>query len=149
MSEVLMAKGVNGQLSVVGNRIKISRRGFMAAMGGLRTKGDKEILISTISSIQMKKAGLTNGYIQFTFLGGREAKGGVWQATKDENTVVFNGRQQREFEALKERIESIRDAPIPTPSSGLDDLERLAELKDRGVITDTEFEAKKRQILGL
>ncbi len=143
-----MVKGVNGQLSVVGNRIKISRRGFMAAAGGLRTKGDKEILISTISSIQMKKAGLTNGYIQFTFMGGKEAKGGVWQATKDENTVVFNSRQQREFEALKERIESIRDAPIP-PSSGLDDLERLAELKDRGVVTESEFEAKKRQILGL
>ena len=31
----------------------------------------------------------------------------------------------------------------------LDELERLAELKDRGVISEAEFNAKKREILGL
>ena len=31
----------------------------------------------------------------------------------------------------------------------LDELERLAKLKDEGVLTEEEFEAKKRQILGL
>lgn len=31
----------------------------------------------------------------------------------------------------------------------LDELERLAKLKDEGVLTEDEFEAKKRQILGL
>jgi hypothetical protein len=35
------------------------------------------------------------------------------------------------------------------PSSGLDDLERLAELRDKGIITEEEFVTKKRQILGL
>ena len=33
--------------------------------------------------------------------------------------------------------------------SGLDDLERLAALKEKGVITEEEFSAKKRQILGI
>ena len=31
----------------------------------------------------------------------------------------------------------------------LDELERLAQLKDEGVITEEEFEAKKKQLLGL
>jgi hypothetical protein len=38
--------------------------------------------------------------------------------------------------------------PEPEPSY-LDELERLAELRDRGVITEEEFESKKKQLLGL
>ena len=48
------------------------------------------------------------------------------------------------------------DAVQPTgasPTSGgksyLEELEKLAGLRDRGIITDDEFEAKKRQLLGL
>jgi hypothetical protein len=41
----------------------------------------------------------------------------------------------------------------PAASAGgedyLDELERLADLRDRGVITPEDFEAKKRQLLGL
>lgn len=33
--------------------------------------------------------------------------------------------------------------------SYLDELEKLAGLRDRGIITDEEFEAKKKQLLGL
>jgi hypothetical protein len=33
--------------------------------------------------------------------------------------------------------------------SYLDELERLARLRDQGVISDEEFEAKKKQLLGL
>jgi hypothetical protein len=38
--------------------------------------------------------------------------------------------------------------PEPEPSY-LDELERLAGLRDRGVISEDEFEAKKKQLLGL
>ena len=34
-------------------------------------------------------------------------------------------------------------------TSFLDDLEQLAALRDQGIITDEEFEAKKAQLLGL
>ena len=41
-------------------------------------------------------------------------------------------------------------SPTALPSSlGLDDLEKLASLRDKGAITDAEFQAKKKQILGL
>jgi len=38
----------------------------------------------------------------------------------------------------------------PAPGeSYLEELERLADLRDRGVISDADFEAKKQQLLGL
>ncbi len=33
--------------------------------------------------------------------------------------------------------------------NSLDDLEKLAELRKKGILTEEEFQAKKRQILGL
>jgi hypothetical protein len=33
--------------------------------------------------------------------------------------------------------------------SYLDELEKLGQLRDEGIITDEEFEAKKKQLLGL
>jgi hypothetical protein len=40
-------------------------------------------------------------------------------------------------------------APVEPEPSYLDELERLADLRDRGIISDEDFEAKKRQLLGL
>jgi hypothetical protein len=37
----------------------------------------------------------------------------------------------------------------PEKESYLDELERLADLRDKGVISDEDFEAKKKQLLGL
>ena len=41
------------------------------------------------------------------------------------------------------------DAPAGGTSSYLEELEKLAALRDNGIITDEEFEAKKKQLLGL
>ncbi len=47
----------------------------------------------------------------------------------------------------------VTEAAAPVASSSdssyLDELEKLAQLRDEGVITDEEFEAKKKQLLGL
>jgi hypothetical protein len=40
-------------------------------------------------------------------------------------------------------------APPPADTSYLEELERLADLRDRGVITDEDFQAKKKQLLEL
>ncbi|MFZ5915981.1 MAG: SHOCT domain-containing protein [Chloroflexota bacterium] len=39
--------------------------------------------------------------------------------------------------------------PAQPQASYLDELERLAGLRDRGVISDDDFEARKKQLLGL
>ena len=37
----------------------------------------------------------------------------------------------------------------PAEPSYIDELEKLAELKEKGIITEEEFQAKKKQLLGL
>jgi hypothetical protein len=62
--------------------------------------------------------------------------------------------------ATAEEQAALSHAPAPgapAPQAGppapkeayLDELERLADLRDRGILTDEEFQAKKRQVLGL
>lgn len=147
---VMEAKGINGQLELLDSMVRIRRKGVLAVML-MGLKGDKEIMLRQISSIQFKKAGLTNGYIQFAFLGGQEAKGGAWQATSDENTVMFTSGQQPAFERIKAAIEQRLAAANGNGAavSSLDELERLASLRDKRIITEQEFEAKKKQLLGL
>lgn len=156
-----LAKGVNGQLTVTPERIIISRKGMLGFMTqGL--KGDKEIPLANITAVQMKRPGLgTNGYLQFSILGGVEARGGLFDATKDENTVMFSRGQQQAFQYAKELIEyyqrearrqaaAAAAAPvIQAAPSAADELAKWAQLRDQGVITPEDFEAKKRQLLGL
>jgi hypothetical protein len=40
-------------------------------------------------------------------------------------------------------------APPPPEEDYLAELEKLADLRDRGVITDEDFQAKKKQLLGI
>jgi hypothetical protein len=151
-NRIIKADGHNGELEMNKTSVFIKRNGMMGFLSqGM--KGEKEILISQISSIQFKAAvGLVNGYIQLAFVGGSEAKGGILEAGSDENTVMFRSEQQPEFETfkqeLRERMNNLR-AGNSKSNSSLDELEKLASLRDRKIITDEEFEAKKRQLLGL
>ena len=105
MEQVLMtAKGVTGQLELLENRVRIKRRSGILALITQGFRGDKEILIEQILSIELKKAGTLNGYIEFV-IEGREPKGGLFEAALDENTVTFRARQQPDFEKIKEAIE--------------------------------------------
>lgn len=149
------AIGVNGQLELLANKVIIKRKGMLAKMTqGL--KGDKEILIKQISSIQFKNAGaLTNGYIQFSFSGGQENQGGLFDATKDENTIMFNKKQQPNFEKIKlsieEKIENLHEqvSSAPPQADVAEQIRKFSELKDAGILTEEEFEAKKKQLLGI
>lgn len=106
--------GVGGQLTLTPKRVIIKRQG-MLAKAGHGYKGDKEIPMKNITAIQFKPSGsLTNGYIQFSILGGNEAKGGVFDATSDENTVMFKKSQEAAFREVKRFIDAfIDEEPIP------------------------------------
>jgi hypothetical protein len=153
---VFTARGRNGQLTVTPSKIMISRRGFLG-FGTHGHAGEKEIDIDQITSIQVKKPGLaTVGYIQFAFMGGSEAKHGIKQAVNDENTVLFAKKVEDDFLKAKELIDRYRDdlrqrrnAPTSTSLTPIEQLERLAALHEQGVVTDDEFAAKKKELLGL
>jgi Short C-terminal domain len=115
----------------------------------------KEIRIKSITGIEMKEPGMIMaGYIQFIFSGGKEADG--WSridAAKNENTVMFRKKELPQFlecKALVERyIEQAQKSSSAKLLSDADELAKWLALKDAGAITEEEFHAKKRQILGL
>ena len=147
---MLTAKGVNGQIEVDGEWLTIRRKGAVSKLShGL--KGDKRIALANVQAVQLKKPGLTNGYLQLTISGGKESGGGVFDATKDENSVMFTKRHMAEFEAVRDAIEAAVAARLrggPTSSVDVaDQIGKLAALRDQGILTDAEFTAQKRKLL--
>ncbi len=153
---LLEAKGRNGQLQLLPTKVRIIRKGAWAlALQGVQ--GDKEIYLDQISSIQFKKAGLSVGYLRFVFLGGQETKTGIRNTMKDENTVAFVQKHEAEFEAIKQAIEEKmheartsrmqqplqQAAPADIPAQ----IQKLAELKNQGILTEQEFQQKKEDLL--
>ncbi len=66
--------------------------------------------------------------------------------------------QQAQMQAMAQQAAAeqaaAQQAAAPAPSGGVDDevvaqLERLAKLKDQGILTEEEFQAQKSKILGL
>ncbi len=156
MSE-FSANGVNGQLQILGDKIIITRKGLLSKMTfGSSTK---EILLKNITAIQMKDAGFTNGYIQFAYNGSMESKGRSFSAAQDENSIVFNTWQKKDFHRIKAMIDAKREEienrsfqitqPQIQQGHTVNDLEKFADLRDKGIISNDKFEAKKKQILGL
>jgi hypothetical protein len=56
---------------------------------------------------------------------------------------------EKQYRDANDQEEAAPAAAAAGGGMGLDDLERLAHLRDEGILTEEEFTAKKRQILGL
>jgi hypothetical protein len=56
---------------------------------------------------------------------------------------------RQDFEPAGEYEEEPAAAAAPAEPDYAAELERLAQLRDQGVITDADFEAKKKQLLGI
>ena len=142
-------KGVNGRIELYKNSVVIDRGTVMGFLTqGL--KGRKEIYHRNITSIQIKKPGLTAGYIQFSLPGGVESRGGVFSAGTDENTVSFRGGENYDKALkIKEYVEKSMEHFDKPVESGADELEKMFDLMKRGIISQEEFEQKKKKILGI
>ena len=154
---VFQLKGYNGQLYVYEDRLIIERKGFFGMVtNGLA--GSKTIPMSSIQNIQLKKAGaFFNGFIQFGILGGIEKQNGITGAINDENSVVFLEECNKKAVEIKNYIEEIilsRNNNQSNKSqsenfSAADEILKLKKLLDMGVLTQNEFDAKKKQLLGI
>ncbi len=147
--------GVGDIIEVYKDKVIIKHEGVInfLAMG---LKGDKVILISDITSVQLKKAVLAAGYLQLSLPGGMESTGGLFRATLDENTITFgNDRDNNEVaEKIKKYIEEYRIAlrqpnakSIENKTSVADELLKFKQLLDAGMITQEEFEKQKSILL--
>lgn len=152
----IYAKGHNGQIRFDGQTVTITREGFLAR--STQGRSTKNLPIRSIGAVQFKPAtGLTNGWIQFSVQGEASVRNNnkgsrTMEASRDENAVIFTKKQLPDFEALSVAItQAVNDAhnsaPAQTAPDLADQLQKLAGLRDSGILTTEEFEAKKADIL--
>jgi hypothetical protein len=150
-------EGVNGQVRFDGQFVIISRDGWRAR--STIGKGEKRIPVASLASVQWKPAGgLVNGFIQFETAGqgGTRSRAGnqTVEAAKDENSVLFTKKQMPAFEQLRAAVDQAIAAqynPQPqmaAPASLADELAKLVQLRDQGILSPAEFEAAKARLLG-
>lgn len=138
-------------LTVDEYNVKIQPKGFSNFINKGGSKGEKSIPIKSITAIQFKEPGFTTGYIQFAYSGSSETKGGSISAVKDENSVTFAKKELSQAKELVDLIESYRHTESTSTSSisAADELKKYKELLDDGILTQEEFDAKKKQLLNI
>ena len=153
--------GLRGEaLAATDSRVIVLKAGIGSG-AGLGRKA-KSFPFSHITSIEVS-CGLIQGRLQVSAPGTAEAgQGSLKEAYHAENVVNFaKGSKKtspgyKEFtEAAKALRQLVHEAQTGSSQSArgqdssLADLEKLADLRDKGIITPEEFESKKKQILGV
>src|SRR5947208_1843783 len=133
-----------------GHFVTLRRKGFSRTVVG---KGERRIHVSNIVTVEFKPAGLmTDGFIRFVVPGMTPRQSRLGQRSNDarfdEWAVPFWRKQQSEFERLRDAVETAitaRDGGQSSQPDTLDQLRKLSELRDAGILTEAEFAAKKQQ----
>lgn len=146
-------QGVQDLLEVFDDKVQITPKGVLGFLNkGL--KGTKTIPFTSIKALQFKEAGaIISGYIQFTIMGGNESRGGVFAASNDENTFMFaqtkNNAQAKEIKNFIE--EALAKSHLPqqqaTTLSLSEELQKLATLRDQGILSEQEFITAKQKLM--
>lgn len=125
------------------------------------TLGGKKINYEDLTSVQFREpAGATVGFLQFAYPGAVESKGGVIDMLNDENSVPVHPNVYDEAKEIYEFIEQRRKeikaenkaasaTTVIQEKSAAEQIKEFKELLDMGIISQEEFDAKKKQLLGL
>ncbi len=117
-------------------------------------QGEKTVYYKDAIGVQYKPSGVLDGFIQVeTAAGGRSNT----SEYAGENSIQFAGQKKNEeaeiiVEYIRNQIDIVKNAPaagVVQQVSPADELKKFKELLDMGVITQEEFDAKKKQLLGL
>ena len=123
--------------------------------GTSMTQGEKTIYYKDAIGVQYKPSSIADGYIQV-----ETAAGGVSSSSSQysgENSIQFSGKEKNEeaeviVAFIRKQIEDIKNAPaggVVQQLSPAEELKKFKDLLDLGVISQEEFDAKKKQLLGL
>lgn len=124
------------------------------------TDGEKTIYYSDVIGIQFKPSGLAIGYLQLE----TASSSGNNKTSNffNENSFTYepqnitNEEMEKVVAYIRERVEACKEAKnnpvIAAPVAAVsvaDEIKKFKELLDMGAITQEEFDAKKKQLLGL
>lgn len=143
-------------ITIDDGRLTISRPGILSKLSH-GFSGEKTILIENISAVQLKKAGISRGYIQFIMPGAIEKRSGITNGAIDENIIYFESKKYNEdAETIKLYIENYNLYKNKNNSTTInqqvtknkyDELRQLNGLLADGIINQEEFDKEKEKIL--
>ena len=136
-----------------------TKAGLKSIMFGSVLNGEKEFYYSDITSVQFKNLGITTGYLQFEYAGSHSGNNYVsensftfsasigtvkYNKLKDEMPGICDDIRKRVDDAKKRK-----NQPVATAISLADELKKFKELLDMGIISQSEFDTKKKELLGI
>ena len=158
MSELIYdLEGVRGRsIKVYDDKVILTvKAGIGSFLTGNISDGEKTIYYSDCIGVQFKKSGFQIGYLQFETAAGIMNNRAnnffnenpfTWDTTKQSNEMM-----EEVSKYAKSRVDYYKTAQNTAVAavSPADELKKYKELLDMDVITKEEFDAKKRQLLGL
>lgn len=160
----MQLKCTNGILYVYKDKVIISRK-TVVGFTSQGIKGDKTFYYSDLTGIEYKKPSIwANGYIKFIVPGSKESNqrvtilGTTMEAMQDPNSLIlraFNKNVPKESEEIykyilqkiRENKESNECRITSNLNSSADEILKYKHLLDEGIITQEEFEKKKKDLL--
>lgn len=147
---LIKLKSSDGQgLVITSKRLYVMKWGFW----GGNTFGGRcnAYEYANIVGIEIK-TGWTTGTLEVLTPANQNIKTDMTSAIKNDNAVLFPKTKLPEFQEatrIGRELMTKHHSGNNNSISNLFELEKLAELKDKGIITQGEFDAKKKLILGL
>lgn len=144
-------------LVVYDDKVVLSQKnGLYSALSGTFGGGEKTIYFADCISIQFSKSKILMGHLTFETASVNLAGSNAYH---NANTFIWTTKQQsnEKMEEVanfcRKKMEEIKSgknaAAAVSQTSSADELKKFKELLDNGIITQDEFDAKKKQILGL
>lgn len=149
--ELYIVEYVAGILKVYEDRCTISaKKNALNFLVGKFTQGEKVFYYSDITSVQFKEPDMfSDGYIEFETAGSHGSGSG--SGFLSENRFAFNKKQLGDMlevrKFIEDKVRANKNGSAQVTSA--DELKKYKDLLDSGVITQEEFDAKKKQLLGL
>lgn len=159
---MISATGSDGTVTVDGDTVSIKRKGLMGKLQTATGNGDETFSLKNVAGIGFKSWSMVSGkgHLQFGLV---EADGTahfsdsfLGNASHDKHTLVFGMSAQKEFEAVRDyclpliggkaAFQSAAQSAGQGSISKTDQLKRLTELKDLGVLTEEEFQREKAKL---
>ena len=150
-------QGIRGRyMKVYDNRVIIGTNETLGSLvTGNVSDGEKTIYYRDCIGVQFKQSGLQIGYLQL------ETASGIMNKMQNnffnENTFTFdlsvqsNEKMIEVADYVKNKVEETKNGGGQTVKnvSAADEIKKFKELLDMDIITQEEFDAKKKQLLGL
>ncbi len=149
---VINLEGFDATMKIYEDRaVIIGKKNLYGFMYGKMRNGSKQFYFQDLTSVQYKKASIwTNGFIQFEYPGSHSGNNHF-----SENSFgIMYGKTdlklcEKAYEYIKERIDFYKRNKNSGGFSQADEILKFKELLDAGIITQEEFEEKKKKILDL